>query len=99
MSSPQVVDATERMTLAHASTRLDDCFEDDMLSYIMNSLARRISDLEGRLPVEEPPGRRISLDELNPAVAAMWLAVDLDLNRLTLAQLEILRVELKRFTV
>jgi hypothetical protein len=63
----------------------------------MNSIHRRLAKLESRRPVAAPTGRMIAFDDLDPAIAAMFLSVDCDVNRMSLAQLVQWEAEINRF--
>lgn len=59
-------------------------------------LRRRLSKLEARRPVQGA-AQMVDANHLDPAVLALWLSVDID--HMTLAQLEILEENLRRLTV
>jgi len=63
----------------------------------MNSIHRRLARLESRRPVAPPTGRMIAFEELDPAMAAMFLSVDGDVNRMSMAQLLLWEAEINRF--
>ena len=62
----------------------------------MSPLSRRLAKLEARRPA---PGlaQMVGANDLDPAVLALWLAVDID--QMTLAQLDLLEENLKRISV
>lgn len=53
--------------------------------------------LEGKRPAQPQAGPVIACSDLDPAVAALLLALDGDVNRMTLAQLSLLGDDLRRF--
>lgn len=63
----------------------------------MHNLHRRLARLESRRPVALPTGRMIALEELDPTIAAMFLSVDSDVNRMSLDQLLQWEAEINRF--
>ncbi len=68
-----------------------------MLYYhIMSPLARRLAKIEARRPAQGPV-QMIDSTLLDPAVLALWLAVDID--HMTLDQLDLLEANLRRLTV
>ena len=62
----------------------------------MSPLARRLSKLEARRPAQVPV-QMVDASLLDPAVLALWLAVDID--KMTLSQLDMLEANLRRLTV
>jgi hypothetical protein len=62
----------------------------------MTSLHRRLSKLEARRPAQDP-AQMVDANDLDPAVLALWLAVDID--QMTLAQLDMLEDNLRRLPV
>ena len=62
----------------------------------MIPLHRRLFKLEARRPAHGPV-QMIDVSLLDPAVLALWLAVDID--HMTLAQLDLLEDNLRRLTV
>ena len=62
----------------------------------MTPLHRRLAKLEARRPA---PGlaQMVSANDLDPAVLALWLAVDID--QMNLAQLDLLEDNLRRLPV
>jgi hypothetical protein len=64
----------------------------------MNPLHRRLCKLEAQRP-ERVSGHMIEFSCLSPEVQALWLGVDGDLNLMTLAGLDLLATDLRRFTV
>jgi hypothetical protein len=65
----------------------------------MTSLTRRIVRLEAQRPVKPRPSRVLQLSDLDPEVAAMFTARGYDVNRMTLAELDMFAADLRRFTV
>lgn len=65
----------------------------------MFSLSRRISKLEAMRPAMASSGFTVTLSDLDPKVAAIFLARNCDVSQMTLAELEVLAYELQRFTV
>jgi hypothetical protein len=63
---------------------------------MLASLHRRLSKLEARRPAQGP-AQLIDPSLLDPAVLALWLAVDID--HMTLDQLDLLEDNLGRLTV
>ena len=63
----------------------------------MNNIHRRLARLESRRPVAPPTGRMISSEELDPAMAAMFLALGGDVGRMTLDQVLRWEAEIMRF--
>lgn len=61
----------------------------------MSPLARRLSKIEQRRPALGPV-QMIDANLLDPAVLALWLAVDID--QMTLEQLDMLESNLKRLS-
>ncbi len=64
----------------------------------MHNLTGRIAKLEARTPPIATSERRVALTELNPAVAAIFLARGCDVGQMTLLELDALEAELRRFT-
>ena len=62
----------------------------------MSPLSRRLAKLEFRRPAQGPV-QMIDPCLLDPEVLALWLAVDI--NQMTLQQLDVLEENLKRITV
>jgi hypothetical protein len=62
----------------------------------MTPLHRRLSKLEARRPAQDP-AQMVDANDLDPAVLALWLAVDMD--QMTLAQLDMLEDNLRRLPV
>ena len=62
----------------------------------MSPLARRLSKIEARRPALGPV-QMVDANPLDPAVLALWLAVDID--QMTLAQLDMLEDKLRRIPV
>ena len=62
----------------------------------MSSIHRRIAKLESRRPAPVA-AHMIDPHDLDPAVLAMWLTVDI--NEMTLAQLDLLDENLRRLSV
>ena len=62
----------------------------------MSALQRRLTKLEARRPAQGP-AQTADANDLDPAVLALWLAVDID--HMTLAQLDLLEENLKRISV
>jgi hypothetical protein len=62
----------------------------------MSPLARRLSKLEARRPAQGL-AQMVDANDLDPAVLALWLAVDID--NMTLAQLDLLDENLRRLPV
>ena len=60
------------------------------------NLSHRLSKLEARRPAQGP-AQMVDASELDPAVLALWLAVDID--QMTLAQLDMLEDNLRRLPV
>lgn len=63
----------------------------------MNNLQRRLARLESRHPAALPTGRMIAFEELDPAMAAMFLSVDYDVGRMSWGQLQLWEAEINRF--
>ena len=61
----------------------------------MSPLARRLSKLEQRRPAQGPV-QMVDANDLDPAVLALWLAVDVD--QMNLEQLDMLESNLKRLS-
>ena len=59
----------------------------------MSPLARRLSKIEARRPAQGPV-QMIDASLLDPAVLALWLAVDID--KMNLAQLDLLEANLRK---
>lgn len=64
----------------------------------MHNLGRRIAKLEARTPPFAASGKQVRLSELDPAVAAVFLARNCDVGQMTLSELGALEAELRRFT-
>jgi hypothetical protein len=62
----------------------------------MTHLDRRLATLEARRPAQDP-AQMVDANDLDPAVLALWLAVDID--QMTLAQLDMLEENLRRLPV
>ncbi len=62
----------------------------------MSPLSRRLSKLEARRPAQGPV-QLVDVSLLDPAVLALWLAVDID--QMNLAQLDLLENNLRRLPV
>jgi hypothetical protein len=62
-----------------------------------SSMNRRLARLEVRRP-KRVSGPLVEFSRLSPEVQALWLAVDGDVNLLSLAELDVLAAELQRFT-
>ena len=62
----------------------------------MSPLSRRLTKLEARRPAQGP-AQMVDACDLDPAVLAMWLAVDID--QMTFAQLDLLEDNLRRLPV
>ena len=62
----------------------------------MSSLHRRLTKLEARRPARDPV-QLVDASLLDPAVLALWLAVGID--KMTLAQLDLLEGNLRRLPV
>lgn len=62
----------------------------------MSPLSRRLSKLEARRPAQGPV-QMVDASLLDPAVLALWLAVDI--NQMTLSQLDMLEENLRRLPV
>jgi len=62
----------------------------------MSPLSRRLAKLELRRPAQGPV-QMIDANLLDPEVLALWLAVDID--QMTLSQLDVLEANLRRLTV
>ena len=61
----------------------------------MSPLSRRLSKLEARRPAQGPV-QMIDASLLDPAVLALWLAVDID--QMSLAQLDMLEANLRKLS-
>jgi hypothetical protein len=59
----------------------------------MSPLSRRLSKLEARRPAQGPV-KLVDVSLLDPAVLALWLAVDID--HMTLDQLDLLEGALRK---
>ena len=59
------------------------------------NLSRRLAKLEARRPAHGP-AEMVDANELDPAVLALWLAVDMD--QMTLAQLDMLEDNLRKLS-
>ena len=69
----------------------------NMLYYhIMSLLLRRLAKLEARRPAQGP-AQMVDASLLDPTVLALWLAVDID--KMTLAQLDLLETSLRKLPV
>ena len=64
---------------------------------MLAALHRRIARLEARRPPAQPTGRMISFEEMDPAMVAMYLALDCDVGRMSLDQLNLWEAEIMRF--
>jgi len=62
----------------------------------MSPLARRLSKIESRRPAQGAV-QLVDANLLDPAVLALWLTVDI--NHMTLAQLDLLESDLRRLPV
>jgi hypothetical protein len=62
----------------------------------MTPLHRRLSKLEARRPAQGPV-EMVDANDLDPEVLALWLSVDID--QMTLAQLDLLEDNLRRLPV
>ena len=62
----------------------------------MSPLARRLAKIELRRPAQGP-AQMVDANLLDPAVLALWLAVDID--QMTLAQLDLMEDNLRRLPV
>lgn len=68
-----------------------------MLYYhIMSPLFRRLAKIEARRPAQGP-AQMVDANLLDPAMLALWLTVDID--HMTLDQLDLLEDNLRRLTV
>jgi hypothetical protein len=63
---------------------------------MLASLSRRLSKLEARRPAQGPV-QMVEPSLLDPEVLALWLTVDI--NQMSLAQLDMLEDNLRRLTV
>lgn len=64
----------------------------------MSALARRIANLEEKRPARSVAGPTVALSELDPVVAAVFVARGGDVGQMTLSELNALEAELRRFT-
>ena len=64
---------------------------------MLASLSRRLSKIEARRHPAQPTGRMISFEEMDPAMVAMYLALDCDVERMSLEQLNLWEAEIMRF--
>ena len=64
---------------------------------MLATLRRRIARLEARRPLAQPTGRMISFEEMDPAMVAMYLALDSEVGRMSLDQLNLWEAEIMRF--
>lgn len=64
----------------------------------MNELSRRLRKLETNRPVAEPV-ELVDISGIDPAVLAMWVALDGDVGRMNLDQLDLFGTELRKLTV
>ena len=64
---------------------------------MLATLHRRIARLEARRPPAQPTGRMISFEEMDPTMVAMYLALDCDVGRMSLDQLNLWEAEIMRF--
>lgn len=64
---------------------------------MLASLHRRLSKLEARHPLAQPTGRMISFEEMDPAMVAMYVALDCDVGRMSSDQLTLWEAEIMRF--
>jgi len=64
---------------------------------MLASLHRRLTKLEARRPLAQRTGRMISFEEMDPAMVAMYLALDCDVGRMSLDQLNLWEAEIMRF--
>lgn len=62
----------------------------------MTPLSRRLAKIEARRPAQGP-AQLVDANDLDPAVLALWLAVDID--HMTLGQLDMLEDNLRRLPV
>ena len=62
------------------------------------TLTRRIAKIEAQRP-KRVSGPMIEFACLSPQVQALWLAAGGDVNRMNLAELDVLAEDLQRFTV
>jgi hypothetical protein len=62
----------------------------------MSPLARRLAKIEARRPAQGPV-QMVDASLLDPEVLALWLAVDI--NQMTLSQLDMLEENLRRLPV
>jgi hypothetical protein len=61
-----------------------------------SSIHHRLQKIEARRPPPTAPSHLIDLSVLEPAIAAMWQAVEFDITRLPTDELELLDEELGR---
>jgi hypothetical protein len=64
---------------------------------MLASLHRRLTKLEARQRPAQPKGRMISFEEMDPAMVAMYVALDCDVGRMSLDQLNLWEAEIMRF--
>jgi hypothetical protein len=64
----------------------------------MTPLLRRLCKLEAQRP-KRVSGPMVSFSCLSPQAQSLWLAAEGDVNRMTLAELDVLAAELGRLTV
>jgi hypothetical protein len=64
----------------------------------MKPIHRRLCKLEAQRP-KRVSGPLVSFSCLSPEVQAIWVGVEGDVNRMTLAELDVLAAELGRLTV
>ncbi len=64
---------------------------------MQSAMNRRLARLEAQRP-KRVSGPMIEFACLSPQVQALWLAVDGDVDRMTLTQLDLLAEDLRRFT-
>lgn len=62
---------------------------------MLASLSRRLTKLEQRRPAQGP-AQMVDASLLDPEVLALWLAVDI--NQMTLAQLDMLEANLRKLS-
>ena len=65
---------------------------------MQSTLNRRLAKLEAQRP-KRVSGTLVAFSCLSPEVQAIWLAVDGDLDRMNMAELNLLAEDLRRFTV
>lgn len=63
----------------------------------MIALVRRIAKIEAQRP-KRVSGQMVSSSCLSPQVQALWQALDGDVNLMSLAELDMLADDLRRFT-